>query len=53
MRWLFITLVLALAGATVAYRASQPMPRCEIIGDHEIVTGHCIPYCPPKPSECG
>lgn len=26
---------------------------CRIVGDHEYVTGRCIPYCPPRPSECG
>lgn len=26
---------------------------CKIVGDHEIVTGGCTPYCPPNPSECG
>lgn len=32
--------------------AAQPLPRCRIVGDHEIVTRHCIPYCPPNPKEC-
>jgi hypothetical protein len=26
--------------------------RCKIVGDREYVTGNCIPYCPPHPSEC-
>lgn len=26
---------------------------CRIVGDHEFNDGHCIPYCPPRPSECG
>lgn len=31
----------------------EPVQRCKIIDGHEIVTGHCIPYCPPDPKECG
>lgn len=31
----------------------QHPTNCRIVGDHEIVTGGCIPYCPPNPSECG
>lgn len=34
--------------------AARPtVPRCKIVGDHEFNTGHCTPYCPPRPSDCG
>lgn len=48
--WGFFVLV---AVVTCISKCSEPMPRCRIIGDHEIDNGRCIPYCPPKPSECG
>jgi hypothetical protein len=36
----------------VLYVSNQSVPRCGFINGREIVTGHCIPYCPPDPKEC-
>jgi hypothetical protein len=43
---------LYLVGETVEH-FTQPVPRCKIVGDREFNTGRCIPYCPPRPSDCG
>lgn len=46
-------LLLVLCAFVLMIIGGQPTERCKIVGDHEIVTNSCIPYCPPKPSECG
>lgn len=44
--WLFVL--------DLSYTPEQKFgQRCRIVGDHEQVTGNCVPYCPPRPSECG
>lgn len=42
-----------IAGMGVAvFFDDRPVPRCKFINGREIVTGACIPYCPPDPKEC-
>lgn len=48
-----------ICGVIVLFVLLASIPRsatgahCKIVGDREYVDGHCIPYCPPHPSECG
>lgn len=52
--WLMIVVMAILVVLAFALNAGWgPVLHCKIVGDHEIVTRHCIPYCPPRPSECG
>lgn len=43
---------LALVGVLYAIGYTRPVPYCKIIDGREIVDHHCIPYCPPDPTEC-
>jgi hypothetical protein len=42
-----------LAGAAAIVELNKPVPFCKIVDGREIDNHHCIPYCPPDPSECG
>jgi hypothetical protein len=49
-----VLLVVAwLAILDMSYTPRQKFGRCRIVGDHETVADNCVPYCPPRPSECG
>jgi hypothetical protein len=50
---LCVALLLVMSGFVLMVIGGQPTRRCTIIGDHETVDNSCIPYCPPRPSECG
>ena len=53
--WLTTLAVAVVVAAVLSINAKwgPDVPRCRIVGDHEIDDHRCIPYCPPKPSECG
>lgn len=51
---LWAILFFVLAAGTVAFvELNKPVPFCKIVDGREIDNHHCIPYCPPDPSECG
>lgn len=54
--WIGIAILAFLFVLDLSYTPSQKYgagERCQIIGDHEVVANNCVPYCPPRPSECG
>lgn len=51
-RFIYVITVCILLIGFALMELNKPVPHCKIVGDHEIVTGRCIPYCPPHPSEC-
>lgn len=51
--WIMFLILAILFILDLSYTPEQKFGRCRIVGDHEFVTAHCVPYCPPRPSECG
>lgn len=54
LKYMALGAAIILSGLAAAFvELNKPVPFCKIVNGREIDNHHCIPYCPPNPSECG